>query len=153
MLSKVCQTCKKLFYKPKFRSKRDFKERAKFCSVKCRAKFQEGNSGYWLGKKRPNFKASSTFKRGRTPWNKGIKCLQITGEKHPFWKGEDVSYINLHTWVRRHKGKASEYKCIDCKKMANQWSNIDGKYKRELDNFQPRCRSCHKKYDLNGYQV
>jgi len=53
----------------------------------------------------------------------------------------------MHVWVRRRKGKASLYKCIDCGEQAIHWSNVDHSYKRKLEDYQPRCMKCHRKYD------
>lgn len=30
---------------------------------------------------------STEFKKGMTPWNKGIKHIKVQGSKHPHWKG------------------------------------------------------------------
>src|SRR3990167_2922924 len=46
------------------------------------------------------------FKKGMKPWNYGIKYDQITGDKHPLWKGKDVGYGALHSWIKRNLGKA-----------------------------------------------
>jgi len=78
-------------------------------------------------------------------WKAKIKAASRKGEEKAAWKGDGVSYRELHKWVRRHKGKPG--KCIDCGKPALDWSNFDGKYRRRLEDFVPRCRSCHIKYD------
>lgn len=81
-------------------------------------------------------------------WNKGKKRTDIIGENHWLWKGDKVSYGNLHLWVRRHLGEPS--KCIYCGKSKGRlhWANISRKYKRDLKDFMSLCVSCHKKYDL-----
>ena len=40
------------------------------------------------GKKLPTMIGNTNgFQKGQVPWNKGIKYLQISGKKHPSWKG------------------------------------------------------------------
>ena len=49
----------------------------KLCSKKCHFAWKKG--------KRASPKTE--FKKGHNTWNKGIKYLQITGDKHPMWEG------------------------------------------------------------------
>lgn len=105
------------------------------------------------------------YKNGDIPWNKGLdmrdnrlrsavlKSAKIRvelgsnrGEKHYNWKGGQVSYKRMHTWVNRWKGKAKI--CVNCgATMHIDWANISGLYKRDLDDYKSLCKSCHKKYD------
>ena len=39
------------------------------------------------------------------------------------------------------------------KKEADQWANIDRKYRRDLNDFVPLCFSCHTKYDKKSNEV
>lgn len=92
----------------------------------------------------------TAFKKGQISWNKGKKMASISGDKHYCWKGENVSYVGLHRWVRKNLWKAKQ--CLFCDKT-NQaykihWANKDRKYRRSLDDFIPLCVSCHKLYDL-----
>ena len=115
------------------------------------------------------------FKKNSKPWNKSLKGYSLNiknprqftdadrnrivewrkkngwdkGENHPQWKGEDVKYQSLHIWVRRQKGDASECWNEHCEGLSNSfdWANIDGEYRRNLDDFISLCRSCHKLYD------
>lgn len=52
-------------------------------------------------------------------------------------------YARAHAAVRHAKGKASEHDCVDCGGQALDWSQI-----HDTDDYEPRCRSCHKKYDM-----
>lgn len=93
-------------------------------------------------------KPSVHFKKGQSPWNKGlfkesdIRVLHqgrsiskskkgvaiwggargstpwMEGDKNPQWKGEFVSYSALHHWLNRVKGKATE--CIKCGKTGGK---------------------------------
>lgn len=77
---------------------------------------------------------------------------------------EEVNYQTAHYRVRRTFGKATLYPCIDCGKQAAEWSLMHGvgdifygesscgradnaKYSPNPYNYQPRCDSCHIKYD------
>lgn len=77
------------------------------------------------------------------------------------------SYIAVHTRLRRHRGKASCHKCVDCGELAAHWSwdrtdeetSLQGsvmcgergmvsvRYSADLSRYQPRCISCHVKMD------
>lgn len=91
------------------------------------------------------------YARGKHPnsgFQKGNKMgVGKTEEKSNSWKGDKAGCGAMHEWVKREKGKASEHKCVDCGKKSKDWSNIDHKYKRNLDDYQSRCRKCHRRYD------
>ena len=70
---------------------------------------------------------------------------ELSGKNNPKWVNGD--YKEPHVRLLFHKGKASEYKCVGCGKQAREWSNVDHLYKRILEDYQPRCRSCHNTYD------
>lgn len=98
---------------------------------------------------------------GQTAWNKGKKTDEKTreklsishlgiqaNEKHPHWKGNNASYVSIHHWVRRWKGKPKL--CENCgTKTAKkyEWSNIDHKYRRVLEDYIRMCTKCHFEYD------
>lgn len=70
------------------------------------------------------------------------------GENHPQWKGDDVGYQGIHRWIRIKLGKIAE--CVYCGEDQKliEWASISHKAKkRDLDDFIPLCRSCHRKYD------
>ncbi len=132
-----CLFCEKEFYR--YETKRN---NAKFCSKECCDKAK-------IGIYKPN---SGNFKKGGIPWNKGKELVNQQNERNFNWKGDNVGYHGIHKWVSRHKGKPQF--CIDCGKTADKyridWSNIDHKYRRNLDDYQSRCASCHKLYDLKN---
>lgn len=82
-------------------------------------------------------------------WNKGVKMPQTTGASNYGWKGDGAGYGAVHKWVNIKKRKPSS--CENCGKEGNsyqiQWSNIDHKYKRNLDDYTALCVACHKKHD------
>lgn len=62
------------------------------------------------------------------------------------YKGDNAGYSTIHSWVRRHKGKPTQ--CVDCAVTQRlTWSNVDGRYRRQLGDYIARCRSCHARYD------
>ena len=139
MLSKDCLQCGEMFSKPYGESKKAWKERHKFCSRKCVNLFQKGKPLKHID--------YST----RIPWNKGKKYPAITGEKHHFWKGDNVGYVNLHTWVYRHKGRPNKCEmCGTTEKRKYHWANKSKRYKRELDDWIRLCVPCHKKKDAHS---
>lgn len=85
------------------------------------------------------------------PWNKGKKLPQQSGKKHRLWKGDKVSYSALHHWLKRQKGKPVF--CSECglKEGKFEWANVDGKYKRVLEDYVSMCKPCHRKYDKRDY--
>jgi len=101
---------------------------------------KRGKSGQFLkGQKRPK------------EWTR-IQTEKVSDEKNYAWKGEEVSYRGLHQWIRRKKGLPRQ--CSKCFKQSDkpriiQWANIDGKYRRVLDDYIPLCCSCHKYHDLS----
>ena len=92
-----------------------------------------------------------TPERRKKIWEKTLQGLhENSGQKNYKWKGEKVSYRGLHYWVRRKKGNPT--KCSKCGRESTkpriiQWANIDGKYRRNLDDFIALCVSCHKIFD------
>ena len=74
---------------------------------------------------------------------------QNTGENNHNWKGDNVSYASLHTWVRKYKTKPN--KCEDCKNPQEylELANISGEYKRDINDYKYLCVRCHKIMDGN----
>lgn len=104
------------------------------------------------------------FKKGNTN-QKGIHRTEETklkmseshkglnkGDKNSKWKGDNVGYTGLHTWVRKWKPK-KEF-CEKCNKNKPiDVANISGKYKRDLDDFIRVCRKCHYLMDLESHET
>ena len=84
----------------------------------------------------------------RTGQSKSCGCSlsdSKMGAKNPQWK-ENPLYRTLHHWVRRNKPKVT--KCENCKeKKKLEVANVSGKYKRDVNDYQWLCRSCHMKSD------
>ncbi len=77
------------------------------------------------------------------------RVSKFRGDKHILWKGDNVGYFALHSWVRRILGKAN--KCCYCnglsKSVTFHWANKSHQYKRELSDWMMLCVPCHSKYD------
>lgn len=77
---------------------------------------------------------------------------RVIGVSNGKWKGDDVGYGGLHTWVSRKLGKPNT--CEFCGKSGLtgqkiQWANKSGRYHRNVNDWLRLCRSCHRKYDSN----
>ncbi len=146
-IKKNCEQCNKEFITYPY----DIKNR-KFCSNICYWESKKGSTGYWLGKKRDQKTIDKIIKTktGVPSPKKGKPNPKTSDEKHPFWKGNEVSYSGLHYWVYRKLGKPT--KCEHCDKEnlvghSIHWANISGKYLRDRTDWLRLCAKCHKKYD------
>jgi hypothetical protein len=57
------------------------------------------------------------------------------------------SYDVWHKRIKKARGPASGYICIDCGDPAQDWSTVDPSSDDVRVRFQPRCRKCHRRYD------
>ena len=116
--------------------------------------------------------SDTKFKKGRTPWNKGMKVDRIKypnmghfeehseetkallkknhkhlrNEQIGTWKGDKVGYQALHDWVKVRRGRAKE--CAYCgNKKRVQWANKSHEYKRDIKDWVQLCQKCHGAYD------
>lgn len=164
-MEKHCSICNTVFAKPVSCSIKEWEIKRKFCSHKCYAKSlsnnnewrkkiseaHKGMSGYWLGKKRPEFSNEWKKNMARQPWNKGKKLPQMSGENHFAWKGDNVGYHALHDWVAKELGRPK--KCEICNKTEAkrfEWANISGEYKKDITDWKRLCKGCHNKMDKVG---
>lgn len=79
---------------------------------------------------------------------------------HHAWTGDSVTYFAMHRRLRSARGRASDYLCVDCGRRGQQWSynrraevekmSSLGPYSADLNDYDPRCISCHKKFDLRA---
>lgn len=78
--------------------------KSKYCSRKC----------YWISKK--GVKPEWLDRTGSVPWNKGIKWIENTGEKHIRWKGgywiNDQGYKILENQTETNGGRVREHRKI-----------------------------------------
>src|SRR3990167_9429414 len=94
-----------------------------------------------------------TLNNGRTHFKKGnranpkgeFKTEDVKGDKNFKWKGDNVGYSALHTWIKRNFGSADI--CERCDSANNvQWAN-KGRYDRKRQNWMKLCAKCHHKTD------
>ena len=85
------------------------------------------------------------------------------GDKRKHWM-DHIGYGSAHDRVRRLNGSASRHQCVDCGNSAAQWSYAHTDpdelisessgpshglpYSPNPEHYQPRCVSCHKRFDL-----
>ena len=94
---------------------------------------------------------SGSFKKGHDvpkEWREAVRKAQ--------WKGDEVGYFALHTWIRKQLGQPDT--CEFCGKsgLSNKqihWANKSREYKRELNDWLRLCAKCHKDYDLNKITI
>jgi len=116
----------------KFWGSKEFKERLSISAKKSYIKGREPTK-YWEGKKMPPemLQKLSIAHKGKN-----------LGENNGMWKGDMVTYVPLHKWVRRHKGKVNMCEMCGLQKRLDL-ANISQKYKRDLSDWKWICRKCH----------
>lgn len=154
--SKKGKYCKKCGYKHRIRpSGLKYNIKVKNSGWGLQAGWNKGKHGIYSqetlkkmseSRKGQHSSPETEFKKGLPPWNKGKEFLQIKGEKHPQWKGDQVGYNALHAWVRNRLKKPDS--CENCTKIKPlDLANSSGKYLRDLSDWEWLCRKCHHKKD------
>lgn len=91
---------------------------------------------------------------------RGDASFEFRGQNHHKWTGDQISNGGLHQRIRKNRGSARNYSCVDCGNQAAHWSydhqalderydEIKGPYTPDESHYEPRCVPCHKKFDLN----
>ncbi len=159
-MKKICHQCKKQYKVYPSRSNQ------KFCSEKCADnsreikidwhRYKDDKRSYKKIAKELGIHAKTIerhfkklgFKKKWTLDKESVakRALKITGDKHPNWKGDNVSYHRLHIWIGKNKPKPEL--CEECN-LAPPYdlANISGEYKRDVNDFKWVCRKCHMKED------
>lgn len=89
-------------------------------------------------------------------WKDGDVRADVPFTRHT----DDPAYTTVHKRLYIQRGRADERDCVDCGDEATQWSyghddpdeRIDDRgfpYSDDLDRYDPRCKSCHTKFDLS----
>lgn len=93
---------------------------------------------------------------------RGDVTFEWVGENVTNFVGDDATYRTLHNRLDRQRGKARTHTCVDCGRLAAQWSydgtDPDERYEPKsgcpysigLDHYNPRCVSCHRRFDSTG---
>jgi len=96
----------------------------------------------WTGRKHSE-KSLQKMSNSLKGLNKGIENSK--------WKGENVGYRGLHTWIQRTLGTPEQ--CTHCPKIATghsmHWANRSGEYRRDISDWIRLCAKCHGIYDSN----
>lgn len=125
MRHKYCKYCKTIFFDNINHRNTSWKTR-KFCSSSCSAK--------------------ANIRKG---------------EKNNNWKGNNVGYDALHSWLCRKLGKAKicanstkQFLPKPCSLISKKfhWSNLSGKYKRNITDWVSLCVSCHRIMDFKPFK-
>jgi hypothetical protein len=201
---KVCKFCNKTFERPK-NSKGKIWAKRKYCSRKCcfsdpeyqqkrgksignalRGRKRPPHVGLLVSRSRKGIKFSEIHRKnlsmalkGRIPWNKGKKGVQVAwnkgktnynwvGEKNPNWKGGISNFTrterrNLMGSLKYKKWreavlKRDNYTCQLC--GINECLEVDhiktwSKYPEhrfDISNGMTLCKICHKKYGWNYFK-
>lgn len=128
----------------------------KFETIESRIKIGKGkycsrNCFHNAGVSEKTRKLMSLLRKGKrvsikTEFKKG----QNLNHKNYKWKGDEVGYYGLHTWVNRTLRKAEA--CVSCGSTKNvQWANKTYKYIRDIKDWISLCRRCHMKYDKDNW--
>jgi len=92
---------------------------------------------------------NTTMTKGNRSNHPGKKCLpgcECGRHKGRAYDGE-LDYFNLHSLVKKVRGKATGYGCTFCNDFAKQWSQIHGLDGSDVWHYRPLCYSCHGVYD------
>jgi hypothetical protein len=167
-MKKNCEVCGKEFVTSLYKIKRG---QGKYCSLKCWGITRNGKPSWNKGKKlhysvwnkgKGGYKLSPQSEEKKEkireimnrPEMREKIAAQLRNENNPLWRGNDVGYSGLHSWLKRKLGKPMI--CEHCGKKVERptqihWANKYHTYKRNLTDWIRLCSSCHKKYDLmNG---
>lgn len=102
---------------------------------------------------------SRVAKSGELNRGSAITC----GDRAVHYRQDYVVYYTAHDRVRSDRGKAGDYRCIDCGAQADHWSynhqdpnelysdspsSLGAPYSLDVDNYDPRCITCHRRFDL-----
>jgi len=154
-LSKSCEYCGKVFFSTRGDAEHsEIWRKRRFCSRSCGGQANRRGSlmsceeccaEYWMP---PHVIAKHLGRFCSVECKAKWMSRTYTGEGSPMWKGDRVSYSVLHHWVVRHRGKA-DHCAFDPshKPKYYDWANKSGQYLRDLDDWIPLCRPCHRKFD------
>lgn len=129
-----------------------------FCSVECMKTRVEKNCVEcgnkfltWPSKKFCSRKCYYLSITGKPNGQKGNKYPERSGENSHTWRGDGAGYHAKHKWIYKEKGRAKYHECSLKDKTCRgktQWTNISGKYKRDISDWQVLCQSHHTRFDM-----
>src|SRR5260221_723906 len=135
---KKCLICGSIFYAHRYKIKEG---NAKYCSIKCSGKGRIGYDPWNKGVKGIHLSPETEWKKGIIPkgavlFGKGQNYYcppekRLTGIKHFAWKGDEANQKTIHSWIKRHFGKAKV--CEKCGSINSiGWANKYHTYKRKI---------------------
>lgn len=81
----------------------------------------------------------------------------MAGANNRGWRGDAVSTDGAHRRVRKARGPASDYPCVECGGPAKEWAydHLDpderhhphGPFSLKIEHYQPMCVRCHRHFD------
>lgn len=110
--------------------------------------FKKGSAGF-VGPHSEETKRllSIVAKKQRRSIGTEFKIGQNTGDKNTNWRGDNVSYHGMHSWVRRMLGRPLVCASCGTKNKKIEWANKSHQYKRVLSDWISLCKPCHGKHD------
>lgn len=147
--ARIAESNRKRWADPEARARRITAMKATFATPESKTKRALATKTQWQD---PTTRAqrvdgvSAAHREGRMgdyAWFKGL-----TGEQASRWTGDAVGYRGTHQRIVAERGKATEHPCIDCGRQANEWSFSDRRgHSPCIEDYAPRCYSCHRRYD------
>ena len=132
-----------IFCNKKYLKHKRLKNKSKYCSRICYLK----NSSNWIKRKQTEYQkmVASLTHTGRQDSleTKERKRLSKLRENNPNWQGDEQE---VHNWIRRRKLKPKFCECCNIVPPYDL-ANISQEYKRDVNDFEWLCRSCHMKKD------
>jgi len=149
--TKPCLYCGETIIKPQNESLKNWVDRHKYCSRGCSfrdrnvgvsSRFKFGQKAINPIKKGQHISPKTQFKKGivpwnknkkglmPTPWNKGKRFEQITGEKHHNWKGGITPLVRkvrvlpeMKKWIMG-VFERDKFTCQDCKRSRKEADRV-----------------------------
>ena len=100
------------------------------------------------GLKKPSLIGNQHSKGKHNSLKTEFKKGQNTGKNNVNWKGKNVRYEAIHSWIYRNFKRPD--KCENCNtekinSYYGHWHNVNGKYRRIRKDWKLLCAKCHRK--------
>lgn len=102
----ICHLCNQIYFEKKSRI-----GKTKYCSRKCQHLAKKGSVPWNKGKTKKDFPilgAKQSKRIGWSPWNKGLKIPEMSGENHPNWI-KDRTQIKQY-WTERNNPEYKQWR-------------------------------------------
>lgn len=120
----------------------------KYCSpVCCRVGYGRMQKEKWQD---PEYRAAQLLLQEtvhkRVFPKKGVGRPSNRGSNNVAWRGESASYGVKHSWIRKIKGIPVQCSVCMATGVKIEWSNVDHRYRRIVDDYSAMCCKCHSEY-------